>query len=265
MDILPFAEQVLDEVRALLLNDWRHPLISERKEDASIVTEADRRAEEVIRRRISEAFPNHGILGEEYGTTTASHLPAASQDNMVWVIDPIDGTLSFSHGLPLFGTLLACYRGDEQVLGAIELPALGERYIAVATGELLLNGTPMQPQPSSDEPLIATGDEKWFQDAGMGELYDALTSQYFCRTLPDCFGHAMALRGSVDVLVDVNLNYWDIAASPLLFKKAGKTFRIFDERNVDGVQKYDIICGDPNLVSRLTSDERALRPTVSQP
>ncbi len=254
MELSEFADHLLDDVRSLLLQHWRHPLISERKKDASIVTEADRKTEMLIRERIKTAFPDHGILGEEFGAK-------APDANMLWVIDPIDGTLSFARGLPLFGCLLACYRDGQQIFGAIEMPALDERYTASVAGELLLNGNLFTAEHhSSEEPMIATGDDSWFRDAGMDGFLTALQQQYFCRTLPDCFGHTLALRGAVDALVDVNLNYWDIAASPLLFAKAGKAFEVVGKRKINGITKYDIICGDPVWVQKLMALQKTTSP-----
>ena len=103
---------------------FRTNITVESKPDLSPVTFADRKAEEILRNKISKAFPNHGIIGEEFGEESP-------QSEWVWTIDPIDGTRSFIRGLPLFATLVALLHKGNPVMGVISLPALGETTWAV--------------------------------------------------------------------------------------------------------------------------------------
>jgi histidinol-phosphatase len=126
-EILDFALTLNAEAAQYILPRWKNVAV-EHKADGSEVTEADRGAEQLLRRLIAERYPNHAILGEEFGgprTRDAEHL---------WLLDPVDGTASFAIGLPLFGTLIAYLRSGEPCVGVIGAPALGETVYA-ATGE----------------------------------------------------------------------------------------------------------------------------------
>jgi myo-inositol-1(or 4)-monophosphatase len=130
-DFLRFAEATAREAGALtlehFLTDAARP---EFKADDTPVTVADRRAEELIRRRIAESFPGHGIVGEEFGASSGGK---AEGSEFRWIIDPIDGTKSFTHGVPLYGVLLALEIHGKVEVGCAHFPALSET-IAAATG-----------------------------------------------------------------------------------------------------------------------------------
>ena len=113
----------------------------ETKSDGSPVTEADRAAERAIRAALQESYPDFGILGEEYG---AQDVEAGQP---YWVVDPIDGTICYSRGIPLFSTLIALVSDGQPVVGLIDLPALDERYLGFAGGGCERNGSPMQVFP----------------------------------------------------------------------------------------------------------------------
>ncbi|NIP93592.1 MAG: inositol monophosphatase, partial [Akkermansiaceae bacterium] len=104
----------------------------ETKADGSPVTEADRAAERVIRDRLERAFPDIPVLGEEFG--------GEARGDCYWIVDPIDGTLSFTRGIPLFGTLIALVEGGRSQVGVIDLPALGERVVGYRGGGVTRNG-----------------------------------------------------------------------------------------------------------------------------
>ena len=117
------AERASDAARKEILSRFRAVDV-EMKSDGTPVTEADRAAERAIRAVLGGAYPEFGLLGEEYGEE-----PGSGDSSARWIIDPIDGTISFARGIPLFGTLIALLEGDEPVLGLIDLPVLGERYV----------------------------------------------------------------------------------------------------------------------------------------
>ncbi len=122
-DWLAFALACCDEADALALAHFRRDLVIETKPDRSFVTEADQAIERGIRSRIAAAYPDHGLVGEEYG-----HV--AGQGSVTWYIDPIDGTHNFMRGVPLFGTLLAVEADGELQVGVMSAPALGGRWFA---------------------------------------------------------------------------------------------------------------------------------------
>src|SRR5262252_1814958 len=113
----------------------------ERKTDGTIVTAADRGAEKLMREMIGRKFPEHGVVGEEFGSERADA-------EYVWVLDPVDGTISFASGVPLFGTLIALKHGGQPVLGIIHQPVLGE--LVLGDGEATTyNGRPMHCSPTT--------------------------------------------------------------------------------------------------------------------
>ena len=121
---LGFAQSLAEAARPIALASFRRPIAVEQKADASPVTLADRAIEAELRRMIGERYPTHGIFGEEFS-------PVAG-DEFTWVLDPIDGTRSFISGSPLFGTLIALLQGSRPVLGIIDVPATGERWLGQA-------------------------------------------------------------------------------------------------------------------------------------
>ena len=127
------AAAMADAVRLVVLEPFADPVAFQRKTDNTPVTAADRAAEATMRRMIEAAWPEHGILGEEYGA-------ARSEAAYVWVLDPIDGTKSFVTGKPLFGTLIALTRDGAPIVGIIDMPALDERWIGAADRPTTHNG-----------------------------------------------------------------------------------------------------------------------------
>lgn len=140
-EFLNVAQQAADVAREILVEHRQKHLRSEygfkTKGDASPVTETDERVEREIRAIVKKAFPDHGILGEEYGTDSADA-------EFTWVIDPIDGTRQFITGYPFYSTLIALCRHGEPVLGVVEFPVMLERWVGVKGQPSTLNGTPIR-------------------------------------------------------------------------------------------------------------------------
>ena len=124
LEVKDVALSFMKPAKREVLKLYRGQFSVDLKEDQSPVTIADRKAEEILRKKISQYFPEHGIIGEEFGNY---NLDA----EWVWTIDPIDGTRSFIRGLPLFACMIALLHKGKPVLGIIELPALGETAWAV--------------------------------------------------------------------------------------------------------------------------------------
>lgn len=214
------------------------------KADGSPVTEADRAAERAIRAILESAYPDFGLLGEEYGEN------GGDMSGPRWIVDPIDGTLGFSRGIPLFGTLIALVEDNEPVLGVIDLPALDERYVGWKGSGCLRNGQPIRVSPHTHlgSAIASTGDRICFarsrRQAALERLLEAIP---LTRTYTDAFGHALVLSGAVDVMVDCNLSPWDAAATQLLAVEAGGACVSFE--NVGN--KVDLIFGNPELVEEI--------------
>src|SRR5215510_16033179 len=151
------AQAAADRARREVLPRFRRVAV-ETKRDGSPVTEADREAERAIRATLRDAFPDHRILGEEYG-------PEGAGDGPCWVIDPIDGTIAFSRGIPLFSTIIALLDDGEPVVGLIDVPGLDERYTAIRGGGCLRNGRPTRVSDESDlsRAIVSHGDRFCFE------------------------------------------------------------------------------------------------------
>ena len=169
---------------------------------------------------ISARFPDHGILGEEFGETNAGA-------RYRWILDPIDGTKSFVQGVPFYGVLIGLERGNEPVLGVCYLPALNEM-VAAAQGEgCTLNGRRAQVSTVSQvaDAVLLASDAESFAAYGRAASYDSLRAQArFTRTWGDCYGHVLVATGRAEMMLDPVMNLWDCAALLPIVQEAGGTF-----------------------------------------
>lgn len=252
-DLLRFrnvAEAIARETRAAVLAALAREVPHRLKADGSFVTDVDLHVEDLVRSRLREAFPDHGILGEE-------RAEIASASDYLWVVDPIDGTHSLRHRIPLFGTLLALRCGERSILGVIDLPMLDRTYVGVEGMGAYRNGERIRVADVEDpadleREVIATGERRQFVGAGKADGFDRLARAHgSVRTYCDCFGHALAIEGAVGAMVDYNLRIWDIAATEVLVREAGGLFRHVGRRGrpspAEG--KYDVVFGKPTVVA----------------
>ncbi len=225
----------------------RIDLAIEIKGDGSPVSEADQAAEVAVRAVLARLTPEIPVLGEEHGDDD----PDAS---LRWVVDPIDGTVSFVHGLPLFGSLLALHDvADDRVLvGVLSLPALGHRYAAAWGRGCTRNGEPLVLKPNSGRArqIVSVGDPSWFRASKVLHDYHTLVdASPYLRGYADAFGHAMALGGGVDAMVDPGLQPWDLLASRCLIREAGGLF--LRRPSAQGGKVEDVIMGRPGPVREI--------------
>jgi histidinol phosphatase-like enzyme (inositol monophosphatase family) len=203
----------------------REDLEVQRKGDDSPVTQADRRAEEHLRRRIAEAFPTDGILGEEF-----PERPGTS--GYRWILDPIDGTKSFIYGVPLYGTMVGVEYEGRSVLGMVAIPALDEYiYAAEGTGawHVVRGGAPkparVSKRPRLADGLFLTSEVANFDAIGRRDVYDRLqAAAWLSRTWGDCYGYLLVATGRAEAMVDPIMNVWDAAAILPIVQEAGGTF-----------------------------------------
>jgi myo-inositol-1(or 4)-monophosphatase len=236
------AEAAADSARREVLPRFRSVSV-ETKEDGSPVTEADRAAERAIRSCLREAFPDWAICGEEYGGEEVSDGPH-------WLVDPIDGTIAFSRGIPLFTTLIALVDGVEPVLGLIDCPALDERFVGWKGGGCRRNGTPARVSRQTDlrRAIVSHGDPFCFGHFGERKAFERMAREIpMLRGYTDAFGHAQVIGGGVDAMVDLALNPWDAAATQILVPEAGGRCATLPERK----GKLGLVIGSPALVEQL--------------
>lgn len=214
-----FAERLADEARTLSLSFFRQPLTIETKSDESPVTIADRAIEELIRQRIAETYPTHGVFGEEHG-----------QDRIdaeyVWVIDPIDGTRSFITGWPLWGSLFALLRNGSPILGLIDAPVLNERWLGTETGCTMTAATGKTACRTSDCTRLAEAAlYSTSPDAFSAEelvVFDDVSRRAANRRFGgDCYSYAMLASGHIDAVVEGGLQPYDYLAIVPVVEAAG--------------------------------------------
>ena len=242
--VLPIVAETRTIITQALQKGFEYSL----KPDGSFLTEVDLEVERTIRSRLSTLFPTHGILGEEFPQHSAP-------SEFHWTIDPIDGTHSFRHRIPLFGTIVALLHQSKPVLGIIDLPGLDRLYSGARGLGCWRNGQRLRLSDLTDESaigkeILAIGDRKQFVQAGKSQVFDVLMQHHpSVRTYSDCFGHALAIEGAVGAMVDFDLRIWDTAASEILVTEAGgKYVCVRSEGKSDFEARYDVILGKPRVV-----------------
>jgi histidinol phosphatase-like enzyme (inositol monophosphatase family) len=220
VDLTPYRTFITE--LALRSGDFIRPhfanpaLAVEIKSDDSPVTAADRGAEQLLRDLIAKKFPEHGIIGEEFG----NDRPDAE---FTWVLDPIDGTKAFITGVPLWGTLIALLHNGQPVLGAIHQPVLQQ--LMIGDGSVTtLNNRPVHVRECAriEDATVLTSDPLNPAKYQNGPAYDALVKRArLVRTWGDCYGYLLLASGYADIVLDPIMNPWDIAALVPIIRGAG--------------------------------------------
>ncbi len=222
----------------------------ETKSDASPVTAADRGAEQLMRERIAHRYPQHGVIGEEFG----SDRPDAE---WVWVLDPIDGTKSFITGVPLWGTLIALLHRGQPVLGCIHQPVLGQ--LMIGDGRTTeLNGQPVRCRPVRrlEDATLLTSDPLNAAKFQPGSAYGAVERRArLVRTWGDCYGYLLVASGWADAMLDPIMNPWDIAALVPIIRGAGGTITNWQGGNAYPADST-IATGNPELHAEIQATLR---------
>ena len=229
--LLEFAVQLARGAGDITLKYFRQRPETTTKTDGSYVTIADREAEAYVRRQIAEGFPDDGILGEEEGESQG-------RSGRRWIIDPIDGTFAFVHGVPFYGVLIALEIDGEMSVGVINIPALDEIVSAGKGLGCYLNGQPARVSETArlEDALLLCTDFSACARYGFGEAAERLQSRAkTSRTWGDCYGYVLVATGRADVMLDPVMNLWDCAALLPIMEEAGGTFTDWrGVRNVDG-------------------------------
>lgn len=213
-----------DEADAIAMRTFRRDVAVERKPDRSFVTAADRGIEQLLRERIAEKFPKHGVVGEEFGTEAAGA-------SVRWFIDPIDATHNYIRGVPVFATLMAVERDGELQAAVVSAPALGQRWGGWRGGGAWAMST------------MLTGDARRMTVSNIDELADAQVlysspsdlersglapgmariraGAWRERGFGDFWGYTLLAEGAAEAMIEVGLKPWDAAAPFLLVEEAG--------------------------------------------
>ncbi len=229
---LQLALKLAEQAGQLTLNYFsRKSLQVFTKRDSTPVTEADRKAEELIRAAIASHYPEDGVLGEEFAERPSSN-------NRRWIIDPIDGTKAFIHGVPLYGVMIALEIQGTVQLGVVHFPALGELYCAERGGGAFLNGSPISVSSISDikDATVLYTEKEYLLDSLSQHPVDQLRHEAaLVRGWGDCYGHMLVASGRAEVSVDKIMSPWDCAALiPIVLEAGGCCFDYRGKTTISG-------------------------------
>jgi myo-inositol-1(or 4)-monophosphatase len=243
-----FSSLLIQESTQIINQYFRTPIDVQRKSDDTPVTIADKKAEEKMRELILKHYPDHGILGEEFGNEK-------TDADYVWVLDPIDGTKSFICGAVTFGTLIGLLHKGEPVLGIIHLPALNESLYG-DNNQAELNGKKVSVRKCGDltDAVLLATEHKTIHEKKNGKKFDQLSKQvYLYRNLGDCYGYYLLASGFADIMLDPIVAPWDVLPIIPIIRGSGGT--ITDWHGQDPVKGDSVIASvtdlHPNLLKML--------------
>ncbi len=223
--LLVHAESSAREAGDVTLDHFGGRVADDAKGDGSPVTVADREAETLLRERILERFPDHGVLGEEFG----EHQGSAP---IRWIVDPIDGTRSFMRGVPLYGVLIGVEVEGEAVVGVAHFPALDET-VSAARGlgcrwrrpDGRTDAARVNEETELARAVLLTSDPAMTRESPLCRGWEALIEATdYPRSWGDAYGHALVATGRAEIMVDPLLSPWDAAPLAVLLSEAGGRF-----------------------------------------
>ena len=219
-DLLEFSVEIARTAGDITLKYFRRQPETHKKTDGSFVTIADREAEAYLRQAILKRFPDDGVVGEEEEERSGS-------SGRRWIIDPIDGTFAYVHGVPLFGVLIGLEVEGDYSLGVINIPVLEEMVYAAKGVGCFSNGTPARVSATAnlEDALLLCTDFPACDRYGFGVAANAFQQRAkTSRTWGDCYGYVLVATGRADVMLDPIMNLWDCAALLPIMEEAGGTF-----------------------------------------
>jgi inositol-phosphate phosphatase/L-galactose 1-phosphate phosphatase/histidinol-phosphatase len=248
-ELIRFAERMADISGEAARRHFRNPALTiEAKPDHSPVTEADRAIELALRKEVAAALPDHGFVGEEYP-------PEKPDAEFVWVIDPIDGTKAFLAGKPTFGTLIALLQRGRPLLGVIDHPALGERWIGAVGHPTTHNGRKVHARRCAEfgnAVLYASSPEMFKGDDR--SRFETLRSQVGVNGWGgDCYSYGLLASGFIDLVVEAGLGPYDFLALIPVIEGAGGRVTDWEGHPLalaGGAKGRVLAAGDPRLHSQ---------------
>lgn len=219
-ELLDFSVRIASEAGEITLRYFRKKFETRLKGKDNFVTQADVEAENFLRAEIAARFPKDAIIGEEGGEREGT-------SGRRWIIDPIDGTYSFVHGVPLYGVLIGVEIEGEPSVGVINMPALGEIVYAAKGMGCFWNGEQARVSQTAalEDALLLSTDFGSCARYGFGAAADELQRKASMRrTWGDCYGYVLVATGRADVMLDPSMRVWDCAALLPIVEEAGGTF-----------------------------------------
>jgi histidinol phosphatase-like enzyme (inositol monophosphatase family) len=219
------ADSIHDEINNSFrkLDNWEVKPTKNNKRP-QIVTKSDINAEKIMRKLINKKFPSHGIIGEELGSENENA-------EFVWVLDPIDGTKAFVAGLPVFGSMIGLMHNKSPILGLIDQPITKDRIWGGREGSFLNNmQIKTRKYKSIENTICAITDPAMFLDKDKS-IYDKVSDNVlYVRHGTDCWGYAMCAAGSIDLVIEKDLELWDIVAASAIIEGAGGVVSSWDKK-----------------------------------
>jgi histidinol-phosphatase len=231
---LAFALDLCDAADEIALRHFRRDLDLERKPDRTFVTVADQGIERAIRERIRARYPDHGLVGEEYGAE-------GGDARTRWIIDPIDATHNFIRGIPLFGTLLGIEHDGELQVGVISAPAMRERWYAYRGGGAWNRGLDGERRihvsrvAAIEDAQLLYGSARDTVASGLMPGFDRLMADVWReRGFGDFWGYALVAEGAGEAMLETGMKPWDLAGPVVVIEEAGgKVTNALGERRID--------------------------------
>lgn len=248
-----FAETLADAAAAAIMPYFRAPLPVQHKGGKLYdpVTEADQAAERAMRELIMATYPDHGIIGEEHGNVEG-------RSGLTWVLDPIDGTRAFITGMPLWGTLIALNNGVRPILGVMNQPYTGERFVGTPQGAWC-NGKPLSTRACDSigsARLMCTSPQIFDNESQLATFNAIAEDVQLLRYGGDCYAYCMLASGHVDAVIEAGLQTYDVQALIPIIEGAGGVMTAWD--GGDAQQGGAVVAaGDPVLHAQLV--ERLMR------
>jgi histidinol phosphatase-like enzyme (inositol monophosphatase family) len=248
-DLIAAAEAAADAAGDVIRPLFRQGVAADVKSDASPVTIADRDAEQAMRALLTLRFPEHGILGEEFG-----HEREGAR--FCWVLDPVDGTRAFITGRPMFGTLIALLDGARPVLGVIDQPITGERWIGAVGQPTRFDGPygrpGCRPCPRLAEAELSCTSPDLFSKAqadSFGRVQQAVRRTSWGG---DCYAYGLLALGGIDAIVEPGMKLWDWAALVPVIEGAGGLVRSWRGEVLHPDGEGDVVAvGDPAIMPQI--------------
>ena len=248
-ELVALANSLADAARPIVARYFRSGVVVDDKTDSSPVTIADREAETAMRALLDAHVPAHGVFGEEHGAVR-------TDADYVWVLDPIDGTKAFITGLPIFGTLIALLHRGVPVLGVIDQPILGERWLGVSGERSTFNDRPIQVRACAalDGAYMYSTAPIMFPGA-FEQRHEALTQRVkLFRWGGDCYAYGLLASGHVDLVVENSLKLYDFAALVPVVAGAGGLITDWRGRDLDINSDGSVLAAGDATVHRAAID-----------
>lgn len=217
------ALEAVKKAEKIILHYYQNLPPIETKVDKTPVTKADKEAEEIIVSTIRKSFPNHGIIGEEFGTDNENA-------EFTWIIDPIDGTKNFIHKLDFFGTVLGLKHQGKIILGISNMPAIGELLYASATEETTLNNKLVRVSkiPRLEDCFVNFNPSKFDNPKFVNIVKNVDAKVLNMRGFGDTYGYHLVATGRADIFFEIGPKAWDISAFQIIIKQAGGKYSDFE-------------------------------------